>query len=273
MIDYNEIINLFDQNIWDFSYLTYKEIQEVLNFPIKFPPNFIKKWVYEDIGFNNSVMFLIVVKQSKNYDYSLNVDFQNICDKYLPQLQYEEFWCNYKYAAMLAGLGQYAKNSLFYHPKFQFETHLNVYVIHNQITNLPKRKSPNYNLLSQCENCNDCYNACPVNAIHNQFGQIWIDTYKCDNFCFFGNHPDIPSIKWNKVPIEYGINDKTLIYNIQTCQDFYKTFPTAIKTDYIDDNGQRHRNQYPICRECTSQPKCSKYNGNYPYDWNDVQYG
>jgi hypothetical protein len=49
---------------------------------------------------------------------------------------------------MLAGLGQYAKNSLFYHPKFQFETHLNVYVIHNQITNLPKRKSPNYNLLS-----------------------------------------------------------------------------------------------------------------------------
>ena len=43
--------------------------------------------------------------------------------------------------------------------------------------------------------------------------------------------------------------------------------------DYIDDNGQKHRNQYPICRECTSQPKCSKYNGNYPYDWNDVQYG
>jgi hypothetical protein len=62
MIDYNEIINLFDKNIWDFSYLTYKEIQEVLNFPIKFPPNFIKKWVYEDIGFNDSVTFLIVVK-------------------------------------------------------------------------------------------------------------------------------------------------------------------------------------------------------------------
>ena len=40
MIDYNEIINLFDKSMWDFSYLTYEEIQEVLNFPIKFLPNF-----------------------------------------------------------------------------------------------------------------------------------------------------------------------------------------------------------------------------------------
>lgn len=269
MLDYNIFIKQFDINLWDFSYLTYEEIQEVLNFPIKFSPNFIEKWLFSDMNIDSTAIFLIVVKQTKNYDYSLNSEFLSHCNN----LKIEEFWCNYKYAAVRAGLGQYAKNSLFYHPKFQFDTHIGVFVCHENMLNLPQRNIPNFNILSYCINCNDCYNACPVGAIHNQQGQVWIDAYKCDNFCFYGNNPQIPSIKWNKIPIEFNITDYNFIYDIKTSQDFFKYFPNAVKASYVDTNGKRHENSYPICRECTSQLKCTKYNGNYPYDWNDIKYG
>lgn len=268
-ISYDDIINCFDKKYWDFSYLTYDEIWETLNHPIKYT-NLIERLTFKGIDFPISVTFLVAVKLSPNFDYSLVDTFFSTCKMKLPQLDYDEFLCNYKYAAVQAGLGQYAKNSLFYHPIFQFDTHLAVFIIFNPIKNLPQRNKPNFELLSQCNGCDDCFNACPVNAIHCKDKNPWIDLYKCDNFCHFGNHKTIPSIKWNWLKVGDIKLSNEEIYNIH---DFYECRcaigETGCTNSIIKNNKQYHA-IFPVCRECVSQPRCSKYNGNYPYKWDDV---
>lgn len=262
-ISYEDIISIFDNTKWDFSYLTYSEMEEVLNFPVKISINHLERLIQKP-DLESDVIFLIIVKQTDNYDYSLGNEFEEICHKYIPDLSFSSFWCNYKYAAVKSGLGQYAKNSLFYHPKFQFETHLHVVVLFNHINDLPNRQQNNFNYLSLCENCSDCYNACPVSAIHNQDNFPWIDMKKCDNFCFFGNHDYIPSIKQNHILLRNVPKDKK--NKITSYEQFNKEFPNiSLSAGIMDDNGKVYWGQYPTCRECTSQPKCSKYNGKYPY--------
>lgn len=269
-ISYNQIYKNFNSDNWDFSYLTYNEIWETLNHPIKYQ-NIIEKLTFFGIDFPKNVTFLVVVHLSPDFDYTLVNTFQNICKEKIPNLQYQEFFCNYKYAAVQSGLGQYAKNSLFYHPKFQFDTHLAVFIIFNELTDLPKRNKPNFNLLKQCEHCNDCINACPVNAIHYNNNQGWIDLYKCDNFCHFGNHHIIPSIKWNWLKIgDYNLTDNQ-IYNIHTFADLRNNVGQTDCTNIIKKNNKKYNAIFPVCRECVSQKKCSKYNGQYPYDWNNIK--
>lgn len=270
-ISYDQIIKNFNKDVWDFSYLTSTEFKEILNFPVKFNNNVIEQVVSGKFSYPDYSTILIVVKKTKDYDYSIDKDFSTICQNNLPNLSYFQIYCNLKYAAVKAGLGQYGKNMLFHHPKFDFDIHLAAFMIYNPIINLPQRNKANFNLLSQCENCNDCYNACPVNAIHNQQEPFWLDAYACDNFCYYSNHTKIPSIKWNKIPFQHGIFDENFIYSIQSNKDYYNHFPEGTKGEIRDNQGEKHYIHYPICRECTSQPKCTKYNGNYPYNWNDVQ--
>lgn len=268
-INYNNLISNFDKQEWDFSYLTYSEMMEVLNFPVKISINHLEHLIqHPDLP--DTATFLIVVKRTQDYDYSIGDIFIKNCSNHFPEIKLGNFWCNYKYAAVKAGLGQYAKNSLFYHPIFGFETHLYVAIIYSPLYNLPNRNKSNFNYLKQCDNCNDCAQSCPVQAIHNKDQFCWIDMEKCDNFCMFGNHPTIPSVKWNYIFLNHlSLEEK---YAIQTYDEFNTQFPNLqIGSGIIDDNGRTCWYQYPTCRECTSQKKCSKYNGHYPYDWNNVQ--
>ncbi len=269
---YDEIINHFDKNEWDFSYLTYQEIIEVLNFPIKLY-NSISNVTVNGLPFSEDVFFLVCIKRTKNFDYTFLTQFLRTIKEEIPDLICEKFWCNYKYAAVKAGLGQYAKNSLFYHPVFQFETHIGVFLIQNKVINLPERNVANFNLLSLCNNCNDCINACPVGAIHNNGNHTWIDMEKCDNFCHFGNHVDIPSIKWNWFILDDGMiplfKDYRDIFMIQSYADLKKV-SNNLNSHIIKINNESYQVVFPICRECTSRKRCSKYNGEYPYDWSTI---
>ena len=226
------------------------------------------------LPFSKSSFFLVCVKQTKNFDYTLMKTFSTIIKNKMPGLVFNDFNCNYKYAAVKAGLGQYAKNSLFYHPVFQFETHIEVFLIQNEIIDLPERKSADFNLLSLCNNCNDCINACPVGAINDNNERIWINTWDCDNFCGFSNHPIIPSIKWNWFVLDDEkrslFSNKQDIAAVQSYADL-KKISNKTSCRYITINNQSYQAIFPICRECTSQKRCSKYNGKYPYDFNDVQ--
>lgn len=266
-INYKNIIKLFNLEYWDFSYLTHNEMMEVLNFPIKFGINKIEKYENENEN-NKDANYLIIVKQTENYDYSLEPEFLEIFLKHFPHIQISKFWCNYKYAAVKAGLGQYAKNSLFYHPRFQFETHIFVAKILNPITFLPVRNKSNFNYLEQCKNCNDCFKNCPAQAIHNQNNFPWIDTEKCNNFCSYGNHDKIPSIKQNYILLQHLSQEEKK--EIKNFHDLNNIIPDSFSS-YININNKEYWYQYPICRECTSQPKCSKYNGKYPYDSSKTQ--
>ena len=270
---YNEIISYFNKDEWDFSYLTYDEIWEILNHPIKLD-DMLSNTIYDKISFNKNSLFLICIKKTKDFDYTFFTEFAKICKKNIPELNFSRFWCNYKYAAVKAGLGQYAKNSLLHHPKFQFEHHIGVFLIKNKIIDLPKRKPANFNLFSLCNNCDDCINSCPTKAIHYDNGHTWIDFHACDEFCSFGNDSRIPSIKWNwfridddMIPLFTSLED---VYNVQHYIDL-KKISNKINCQNINIRGKQYNVIFPICRECTSQKKCSKYNGSYNYNWNDVK--
>lgn len=268
VIDFMEIIKLFD-NEWDISYLTPTEINEVLNFPIKMAPNVLEDIEQGQQGFPTG-NFIVVVHHTEDYDYSIVQQFCDKCIENFGPIDIQYFWCNYKYAAMLAGLGQYAKNSLFYHPVFEFDSHLAVFQINEIIVNFPERKKPNRNLLSLCEGCDDCASACPVHAIHNSDGLIWVDMNLCDNFCFFGNHDKIPTIKWNNRQIAHLSKEE--LFNITSYADYVKLFPNQpFSAKFLGEDGQIHWYQYPTCRECTSQRRCTKYKGHYPYNWDNVK--
>ena len=273
MIKYNDIIKHFNKEEWDFSYIKYNEIWEILNQPTKMG------FSIENILFRKNPLpreqsiLLVCVKKTKDFDYTFFSPFIYECKKYFPDLNIKEFQCNYKYAAVRAGLGQYTKNSLFYHSHFNFDTHIGVFLIEEDIVELPERKSANFNLLSMCNNCNDCIKACPVNAIHYENNKTWINTYDCDNFCSFGNSSKIPSLKWNWFTLDEDLNSIFTnfedIYNVQNYYDLSQK-SNKLNSRMIKINNKNHTVVFPICRECTSQQKCTKYNGNYPYKWNDI---
>lgn len=273
MIKYNDIIKQFNKKEWDFSYIKYDEIWEILNQPTKIGFSIENILFKENPLPKEQSILLICVKKTKNFDYTFFSPFIYECKKYFPNLNIHEFQCNYKYAAVRAGLGQYAKNSLFYHPEFQFDTHIGVFLIEDEIIELPKRNLPNFNLLSKCKNCNDCIKACPVNAIHYENNKTWINIYDCDNFCSFGNSPDIPSLKWNWFTLDEDLNSIFTnfedIYNIQNYYDL-KQKSSKINSRLIKIDNKIYTVIFPICRECTSQSRCTKYNGNYAYNWNDI---
>lgn len=267
-IDYNIFNQFFSPDEWDIGYLFGKEIYEVLNQPIKLH-NQVDNIKLNGASFDDTTIFLVVVKHSYDFDYSLNIEFNKILVENQIKLNYEIFECNYKYAAVKAGLGQYARNSLFHHPRYDFDLHLAVYLIRDNIYNLPSRNLENFNLLDSCNNCYDCIHACPAQAIHiNSQGRTWIDLQACDNFCHFGNHGKIPSIKWNLVKINnINLTDQE-IWDIHNFQDWQKAI--GPQGEFLKLNNENSCVIFPICRECTSQKRCTKYNGKYPYDWNRV---
>lgn len=269
-ISFTELTSYFDKNDWDFSYLTYEEFVEVSNFPIKMNEELINNLTLHDFEFPKTGMILVICNKTNDFDYSLERKFFKKINQFFPYFKGGSLWCNYKYAAMRSGLGQYAKNSLIYHPRFQFETHFLVVLVENEIIDLPVRNKANYQLLEQCNNCFDCFNSCPVKAINNIENYYWIDMEKCDNFNMFNNDEKIPSVKENWAKIEACDLTEEELYNITNMREcFEKTQKnihhcSLIKNEIVDII-------YPICRECTSQPKCSKYNGKYPYNKNDVK--
>ena len=131
----------------------------------------------------------------------------------------------------------------------------------------------------KCTDCYDCINACPARAIHynEKNGKAWLDGGACENFIFFGTTPEgkydskkIPSVisYWHKYV--HPEIDQKVIDSVKTVGDMHKV-----------DNMQWNANGYkydgnnttkddvtvrvPHCRECTAQPRCSKYEGKFPY--------
>jgi len=275
-ISFNNIASLFDDT-WDVGIISAEQLMECGSHPIKQtrpnqPANFTNHTHY--YGLTNAI---ILIKKGETWDYSHYDEALDIL-KRSNLTNWFELYTNYKMAAILAGLGVRARNSLIYSYKFGFDCHIAAFGFNDKIVELPTNRRVNRKLWKRCQGCDDCYNACPPKAIHNKEEPYWLDGMACDNFIAYNNHPTIPSIKkfWHENV--YPDISQEVVDNITTWWDVVRLFngkvpPGGLPWDKnnfsYDGNVTRKDGQkvkIPVCRECTSQPRCSKWNGNYPYD-------
>jgi len=244
------------------------------------------KWKFHAFGldFSNDIHFerlrncIVLVKETPNAgDYDFYEEAVDIMNK-SPFRNWRMIYTNFKEAALQAGLGVVAKNSLIYNYRFGFDSKICVIGFDNKIINPPTNKRVNKKLWNRCIGCWDCSINCPVKAIHNDGNEMkhnWIDSSKCDNFLGLSDHPKIPSVKkfWHaKVHPELS---KKEVAKLKTWFNVKEKY--GVRGLPFDRNGYTYNPSFgakkdgkpvniTMCRECTSQPRCSKWNGKYPYN-------
>lgn len=257
-INFDQIKTLFDSNLWDVGYLSDEVLKRSANTPIK--------GVCHLSGHNltNSPHFvayngIILARYAKETnDYSLYEESFSILKNKFPDNIFDQVYVNFKEAALLSGIGDRAKNSLVYNRKFGFQCKFCAYIFLPKITNYEKL-NPSKKLLNLCEGCNDCIKNCPVGAIQED----WIDAQKCDDFISLGNHPTIPSVKWYWYEKMKPNISRDIVESWKSFHDaptfewgegidgYYKLTDSFLTKDGIPV-------AVPHCKECISQPKCSK---------------
>ena len=280
--NFSRIKNLFPKNEWDVGYITSTQLKICAYKPLKAKPH-----AY-GLDFTNSIHFdgfrncIVLIKKTSNTgDYAFYEEAANIMSK--SALAWRMIYTNFKEAALQAGLGVTAKNSLVYTYRFGFDSKICVVGIDQTITNLPTNKRVNRKLWNRCIGCWDCAINCPVKAIHNDGDKMennWIDSSKCDNFIGLSDHPTIPSIKkfWHRniYPELSKEEVKELDTFIKVSEKYNKGYGLPFDRNGYDFNfsfGAQKDGKpinIPMCRECTSQPRCSKWKGHYPYHKKDI---
>ena len=274
--DFSHIQNLFPKDEWDVGYITATQLKICAYKPVKGTPHSYGLNYTNSIHFENFRNCIVLIKKtSSTGDYSFYKEVSPFMTKSV--LQWHMIYTNFKEAALQAGLGVTAKNSLVYTYRFGFDSKICVVGIHETITNIPTNKRVNRKLWNRCIGCWDCAINCPVKAIHNEGDKMennWIDSQACDDFIGASDHPTIPSIKkfWHKnVHPELPKKEVTELNTFVKLRKKYKGYGLP-----FDKNGYTFHPSFgaekdgkavdiPFCRECTSQPRCSKWEGHYPY--------
>ena len=251
-----------------FSYLTKSEIIKNLNFPVKELPLLDKEEnIKNQIPFISDKAICIITAESCHRPFPLEyfVKLKNINGIKIEKINF----LNKKFAAVMAGLGQYGKNQLIYNQDLGFDLHLETYLVYNDVINLPIRNTPDYNILSLCKDCNLCALNCPAKAIHiEENGPHWLDQDACRNFYLYGDHDTIPSAKYG---INICLNNKYSEEQLLTVKD-KKSFKTLFGFDDKDfimkENEEEYRIEIDFCKECRNQIPCRKKE--YTYNKNKI---
>ena len=266
-IDYKDIKKLFDSDKWDIAYVSSKVYQIAGHKPIKFAHHFTGVDLVQNsdsIVSYNGIILARYTEETNNY--ALYQESKDILNKrYQENLVYNQVYVNFKEVALLSGFAKRARNSLVYNRKFGFQCKLCAYMFVPPIVNYEKLE-PSTELLDLCEGCDDCIRNCPVGAIHEDH----IEMYKCGAFMVCGNHPTITSKKWfwyEKMKpnytreeiesLEYHPGDD-LIFNQHKSwgkgvDGFYE-----MSADGVELKKDGVTIEWPHCKECQKQPRCSK---------------
>ena len=262
---------LFPSEDWDVGLLTKEQLKIVSYCPIKWKSQ-IGSETHLDftnfLHFSRIVNTIVLIKHTtESFDYSLyeeaaKILVENKMGSWFP------LYTNFKEAQILSGTGVRAKNSLVYNYKFGFDTKVCAIGFDEEITDPPTYRRINKKYWQRCKGCDDCAIACPVGAIHNKEEPYWLDGSKCDNFLGVSDHPTIPSVKkfWHKNV--YPELSKETVDGITNFTDRgYLPFDANGYTTDEYGTVRKDGKQIPIsfCRECQVQPRCSKWEGHYPY--------
>ena len=270
-LDFNDIKNLFDKT-WDVGYLSSDRLIQCAHSPIKEKFHIYGIDYSNKIHFNNVYNSIVLMKEGHTWDYSHYQEAIDILKDAWndPLMGWYPSYTNYKQAAIHAGMGVRAKNSLIYSYKFGFDCHICMISFIPEIINYPNvDKKRSFKLWKRCEGCDDCIKHCPAKAIHySEDSPPWIDGAACENFIFYGKDERVPNVidYWHKnvhpeIPQE-------LIDQVDGVNKDIKI--TWDKNGYSYDGNVTRKNGekvlVPHCRECASQSRCSKWKGRYPYE-------
>lgn len=257
-IDFKQLKDLFNPKEWDIAYVSTDNFEKGGHKPIKQPYNLTGVNWGEDLNANayNGIILARYVEETNNYN--LYEESTQILDKKF-KYNYVQVYLNFKEVALLSGFAHRAKNSLVYNRKFGFQCKLCAYMFIPPIINYEKLK-PSTELLDLCDGCYDCIKNCPVGAI----SEDGVDLKKCNDFLGWGNHPTIPSTKWfwyEKIGYKKYSREEVESWSSD------KEGPKFEWGEGIDGNYELVGNDLmkdgksmgiPTCKECVSQPRCSK---------------
>ena len=273
-ISFDYLKSLFDDT-YDIGFLSADRLRYCANMPVKQTIDLTEKPNVANFTnrthFRNFTNAIVLAKEGSVWDYSHYDEIVEVLSTNGLK-NWFEIYVNYKEAAIQSGIGVRARNSLVYSYKFGFDCKLACIGFIDEIIDIPTNLRINNKLWNRCNGCNDCYNACPVKAIHNKQEQVWIDGMACDDFLGYSDHPSIPSIKkfWHK-NVHPELSDE-YVSNIKTFHDAQDILGSNLPWDangYTFDGNVTRKNgkkvNIPVCRECTSQPRCSKWGGKFPY--------
>jgi Pyruvate/2-oxoacid:ferredoxin oxidoreductase delta subunit len=250
-INFTEIADLFDSNLWDIGYLDEHGFSRAGSSPVKAKFHLFGYDTTSDLHALVWNGIVLARHLESTNDYSFYTESENLLLSKFDRSRFIATYTNFKESAILSGIGVRAKNSLIYNRKFGFQCKFVAFMFPSKIVNTPEVK-PNKNLLDLCEGCNDCIKNCPANAIHED----WVDAKACDH------HID-QDIKWfwyekMQPDISYEEVDSWKDYNTmphmtwgQGVDGFYERDGWKLKKDGVVI-------PIPHCRECTLQPRCSK---------------
>lgn len=269
-ISFKKIKKLFPKKTWDVGVISAEDLKQCSNFPIKVHFHHTGRDYVTGTGihFGRFTNCIVLVCKGDTWDYSFYKEAARILkDNNITRAF--PVYTNFKEAAILAGVGVRARNSLIYTYKFGFDAHICAFGFMDEIIDIPTNKRKNFKMWRRCKGCDDCAKACPAGAIHNESEPYWMDSTACENFIHYSDHPNVPSVKkfW-RLHVYPEISEEQA-RKIKSPADI----PGGMNFDrngYRWDGNTTYKDGVPItvpvCRECTSQPRCSKWGGKYPYD-------
>lgn len=268
MVKFVNIQKLFPKESWDVGFITAEQLKICAYKPVKW------KFQISGLDYTNDLhykklrnCFIFVRQSSISFDYSLYQEVADILDENKITGWYP-IYTNFKEAQILAGLGVRAKNSLVYNYQFGFDSKVCAIGFDEEIIDPPTNKRINTRYWKRCEGCDDCANACPVGAIHNKKEPYWLDSEACDNFICLSDHPTVPSMKkfWHKYVHPEKSQEEVDSMNNYLEDGYLPWDQNGFSATYGSVMKDDEHIGVPMCRECQVQPRCSKWNGKYPYE-------